>query len=393
MHTKMSQNTRQEVLTQMRRRSLRAGRRYKSQLVSQLVELFGYHRKPALRALRSKPVLLRAPFARGRPKEYSPDQLLPPLKAIWLAALRPCGVRLKACLPEWLADDEADHRRLEADVRRPCCRPAAPRWIGCCARPASNIAAGRPPGPANGCAARFPCAPTGPKRPPGTWNWTPWRCVVAVWMTGTAGCSMRWTPACRQAGPHHLERLARPAQPQRSQCLQALGRPPRPAALLAVRAGQRPVCRQASNGSEFINHQLVRYCRAQTPPIHFTRSRPYKKNDQAHIEQKNFTHVRLWFGYARYDHPEVWPRINALCRGPLDHLLNYCLPTMKLEKKERVGGPTVRKYGPTCTPLARVLACAETKARLRAGMNAFAVRREVDRQLKAIEAARRWTEP
>jgi hypothetical protein len=73
---------------------------------------------------------------------------------------------------------------------------------------------------------------------------------------------------------------------------------------------------------------------------------------------------------------------------------------MKLEQKERVGSQTIRKYGPTCTPLARVLACAEvsaeTKGRLRAeraGMNAFAVRREVDRQLKAIEAARRWTAP
>jgi len=73
---------------------------------------------------------------------------------------------------------------------------------------------------------------------------------------------------------------------------------------------------------------------------------------------------------------------------------------MKLERKERVGRRTVRQYGPTCTPLARVLACAEvaeaTKARLRAaraGLNAFAGRREVDRQLHVIEAARRWTEP
>jgi len=57
----------------------------------------------------------------------------------------------------------------------------------------------------------------------------------------------------------------------------------------------------SDDGGEFINHQLVRYCRAQTPPIHFTRSRPYQKNDQAHIEQKNFTNVRLWFGYERYD--------------------------------------------------------------------------------------------
>mgnify|MGYP000120853036 CR=1 FL=1 len=138
------------------------------------------------------------------------------------------------------------------------------------------------------------------------------------------------------------------------------------------------------------------YCRAQTPLIHFTRCRPYNKNDR----RKNFTHGRLGFGYECHDHPEEWPLINALCRGPLDHLLNYCLPTMKLEQKARVRSRTVRQHGPTCTPLPRVLACAEvsaqTKARLRAeraGMNAFAVQREVDRQLKAIEVARRWTQP
>jgi len=64
----------------MCRRYLHAGRRYKSQLVSELVELFGYHRKAALRALRPKPVLLRAPFARGRPKASSPEKLLRPAR-------------------------------------------------------------------------------------------------------------------------------------------------------------------------------------------------------------------------------------------------------------------------------------------------------------------------
>jgi hypothetical protein len=65
----MSQNTRPEVLSQMRRRYLRAGRPYKSQRVTELVELFGSHRKAALRALRPKPVRARAPFVRGRPRE------------------------------------------------------------------------------------------------------------------------------------------------------------------------------------------------------------------------------------------------------------------------------------------------------------------------------------
>ena len=87
----------------------------------------------------------------------------------------------------------------------------------------------------------------------------------------------------------------------------------------------------------------------------FTRARPYRKNDQAHVEQKNFTNVRLWFGYERYDHPDLWRLINTLCRGALHQLLNYFLPTMKLAKKERVGSKTVRTYSPTQTPLERVL--------------------------------------
>ncbi|NLH71997.1 MAG: hypothetical protein GX456_02965 [Verrucomicrobia bacterium] len=70
--------------------------------ITELVELFGYHRKAAIRALRSRRVV-GAPYVRGRPKEYDPDKLLVPLKAIWLAALQPCGLRLKACLPDWVA--------------------------------------------------------------------------------------------------------------------------------------------------------------------------------------------------------------------------------------------------------------------------------------------------
>ena len=101
-------------------------------------------------------------------------------------------------------------------------------------------------------------------------------------------------------------------------------------------------------------------------------------------------------GYERYDAPGVWPLVNALCKGPLNQPLNYFLPTLKLERKERVGRRVVRKYGPALTPLCRVLACVEvpdeTKERLKAHklrLNPFALRREVDRQLKVIEAQRR----
>jgi len=116
MSTKMSQITRQEVLAKKRDRYARAGKAHKTKIISELVELFGYHRKAAIRALQPRTVS-PAPFVLGRPKEYDPDQLRTPLKAIWLAALQPCGVRLKACLPDWLPAYEADHRRLNADVR------------------------------------------------------------------------------------------------------------------------------------------------------------------------------------------------------------------------------------------------------------------------------------
>ena len=115
----MSQLTRKEVLAKLQRHYQRAGAEYKSKLITQAVELFGYHRKAAIRALRRGPVLEpAAPFVLGRPKEYDPEKLLVVLKPIWLAALQPCGVRLKACLPDWVSDYEADHHRLDPDVRQ-----------------------------------------------------------------------------------------------------------------------------------------------------------------------------------------------------------------------------------------------------------------------------------
>lgn len=84
-----------------------------------MVELFGYHRKAAIRALgRPAPVGPLAPFVIGRPKEYDPEKLLVVLKPIWLAALQPCGKRLVAALPAWVPAYEQDHRRLDGDVRR-----------------------------------------------------------------------------------------------------------------------------------------------------------------------------------------------------------------------------------------------------------------------------------
>ena len=152
----------------------------------------------------------------------------------------------------------------------------------------------------------------------------------------------------------------------------------------------------SDNGGEFINHHLAAWLRERPVPVLFTRARPYRSNDNAHIEQRNWTHVRQHFGYERYDEPAVVPLLNALCQGPLGQLLNHFLPTHKLvEKKKREGKAELRVYGAAQTPYARVLAAAEVTAEkkaqlqtLHASLNPFQLGREIERQKKEIEARR-----
>jgi hypothetical protein len=385
MNTKMSQITRQEVLTAQRDRYARAGKEHKTKIINELVELFGYHRKAAIRALQLRPVIA-APFVLGRPKDYDPDQLRPPLKAIWLAALQPCGVRLKACLPDWLPAYEADHRRLNADVRQAlleASRATLDRLLIPARIEHRRRATTRP-----GTLLRHPI----PIRTEWAENQAGFLEMDTVALCGgTLDDRHGWM---FDAVDIHTTWNEMRALPNRSEA----------ATLLQIRDVEAslpfPLCGlDSDNGGEFINHHLVKHLHGREKPVAFTRSRPYRKNDQAHIEQKNYTQVRLWFGYERYDNPAVVPLINALCKGPLNQLLNYFLPTMKLENKERVGSKVVRKYGQTMTPLSRVLACLEvtagTKARLRAQkqtLNPFALTREVERQMKVIEQNRRRTE-
>jgi hypothetical protein len=381
MDTQMSEQTRQEVLAKKRDRYSRAGSEHKTRIIDEVVDLFGYHRKAAIRALQPRP-RSRAPSVRGRPRDYDPQRLLPPLKAIWLAAFQPCGERLKACLPEWLPAYEQDHRQLDGDVRQALLRASRATLdrLLIPARVAHRRRAATRPGSL--LRTQIPVRMQWVENEPGFLEMDTVALCGGVlddrhgWMLDAVDIHTTWSV---------LRGL--PNRSEASVCGQMRDLEAQlPFTLRGV---------DCDNGGEFINHQLVGYLAGRTPPVAFTRSRPYRKNDQAHIEQKNFTQVRQWFGYERYDHPEVWPLVNELCRGPLNQLLNYFLPTMKLESKRQVGSRTVRCYGPTQTPLSRVLLCAQvseaTKKDLRgqkARLNPFAVRREVDRHLKQIERLR-----
>ncbi len=108
----------------------------------------------------------------------------------------------------------------------------------------------------------------------------------------------------------------------------------------------------SDNGGEFINHLLFRYCTQEQ--ITFTRCRPYKKNDQCRIEQKNWDVVRKIVGYARYEGQEATVCLNNLY-NVLRLYQNFFQPSMKLVHKERVGARVIKKYDQPKTPFQRLI--------------------------------------
>lgn len=145
----------------------------------------------------------------------------------------------------------------------------------------------------------------------------------------------------------------------------------------------------SDNGSEFINDILYKYCRREK--IEFTRSRPGRKNDNAYIEQKNWTHVRKILGYSRYDTFDELSIINDLYRGDLRLYKNFFQPVMKLVSKTRIGGRVKRKYATPKTPYRRLMESGqiseEARKQLEAiylNLNPAQLKRDIETKLEQL---------
>jgi hypothetical protein len=124
------------------------------------------------------------------------------------------------------------------------------------------------------------------------------------------------------------------------------------------------------NGTEFLNYELLKYFRMnRETPIEFARRRPYKKNDNAHVEQKNWTHVRQIFGYERLEERELVTLMNEIYRDYWNPLFNFFFPCRKLVEKTRIGGRIKKRYDQPKTPYQRLIECGsldpETKQALK----------------------------
>jgi hypothetical protein len=150
----------------------------------------------------------------------------------------------------------------------------------------------------------------------------------------------------------------------------------------------------SDNGSEFINWHVGAWCARHQ--VQFTHSRPYKKDDNPHIEQKNWTHVRKLMGWDRYDTPQAVQAMNDLYRNELRQWLNLFQPSAKLVQRVRVGSRLRRRYDLPRTPLDRLAECETdeptlqsqvTRLRtLRQGLDPFELSGQIDRQLHRIYA-------
>ena len=144
----------------------------------------------------------------------------------------------------------------------------------------------------------------------------------------------------------------------------------------------------SDNGSEFINGQLLRYCQQQR--ITFTRARPYRKNDNCYVEQKNYSVVRQTVGYQRFDTTAELLVLKQLY-AQLHWYTNFFQPTMKLKSKERFGSRVKKSYHDPQTPYQRVLTAktvsAAAKKKLKQQyrlLNPAALKRAIDKYRKEL---------
>lgn len=374
----MGANSKREYLHAIHARYQRVGRRFKSKILDEFCAVCGYHRKHALRLLHRP---LRPPHRRAGPKPVYDGAVAALLKALWLATEQICSKRLHVALPLWLPYYEQEHGALLPPLREKLLA-ASPATLDRLLRPARLHHRRRGlPGtkPGSRLKHHIPIRTDNDDvEQPGyleadavahcgdslagnfLWSLTftdvfsQWTENRAVWNKGAAEVLAR-TREVEAALPFPIQSF------------------------------------DVDNGAEFLNHHLWRYFLDRRAPVSFARSRPYHKDDQAHVEQKNWTHVRQLLGYERLDDPELVALVNELYRAAWDPFHNFFCPSMRLVSKQRVNARVVKKHDAPQTPYARLLAAPqisdENKAQLRerfARLNPFALKKDIERRLKII---------
>lgn len=376
----MGKDARKAYLQAIRKRYHQSDKAAKRIILDEFCSVCGYCRKYAIRLL-NRTAKTHPPTHRpGAKPKYRSKRLLEPLRRIWFTADQPCGKRLKAMLPLWLPHYEAQFGRLDEDIGNALLSISAATLD----RLLKPLRVSHP----KGLSGTRPGSLLKHQIPIRTHVWDEtlpgfveadtvahcgkslagdfvWSLTMTDIVTGWTECRATWNKGAHGV----LEQI---------QAVESL----LPFPLRGF---------DCDNGSEFLNHHLVNYLSAHPQRPGFTRSRPYHKNDNAHVEQKNWTHARQLFGYDRIGQPHLVPLMNTLYSEFWCPLQNHFCPSLKLMEKQRNGARYVRRYHPPETPYQRVMnhpsISDETKTALReqhARLNPFTLKAQIEAQLKII---------
>jgi hypothetical protein len=350
----MSQRSKQEYLEAVRPRYKNASKAQKKQILDEFVATTGYHRKHAIRVLTHTPI--RKPTRkRGRKKLYQ-GEVVVVLEQIWEICGQICSKRLHPFLPEMVKVLERTGRmQLSEEVKAlllQMSRPSIDRCLSQAHHTHPRSLSTTRPG-------------TLLKKSIPVRTYTPWdeekpgfleidlvahcgNCLEGqfVYTLTSTDLATGWTE-CLPIFPRTQKNVV-------AALIQVQTRLPFP--LLGL---------DSDNGSEFVNDLLLQHTRIHQ--ITFTRSRPYKKNDQAHVEQKNGSLVRRLIGYDRLDTPQQFLLLGQIYQD-LRLYANFFQPVLKLVGKEQVQGHAIKRYDIAATPYQRIQASVhialDVKARL-----------------------------
>jgi hypothetical protein len=341
----MSLQARRELLAVVGPRYRKASRADKQRILDEFTAATGYQRKYAIAVLNKPPGAVKEKQRRKtRPKTYD-TSVQKALQHLWEMANRPCGKRLVPFLSELIPaldrHGEISWERALTDKLVALSAATADRLL----KPARSSAG------AYGKTTTKPGTLLKHQIPIRTFSeWDDNRpgffeADLVAHCAQTARGDFLYTLTLTDIATQWTECL-----PLRNRSQSAVAE-----AIVAMRK-QLPFALlglDSDNGSEFINQTLLRYC--QEEKITFTRCRPYKKNDQCHVEQKNWSIVREHVGYDRLETEREWCLLRSLY-STLRLYINFFQPSLKLTQKERVGAKVKKRYDKAQTPYQRLQA-------------------------------------
>lgn len=378
----MSPRSKREYREAVYLRYKNASRREKTAILNEFCATCGCHRKHAIRVLkRFKRFIKPQTKTRGKPPIYQNEAIGKPLKEIWLAANLPCSKRLKAILPIWLPGYVQLFGQLPADVTSALLR-ISPPTIDRILKPIRIHYTKR------GRSTTKPGTLLRKKIPIKTNQWDELRPgfleadTVAHCGESISGIYVNtidfvdiatgWTEQRAVWGKGESAVLEQIKNIEKMLPFPILGF-------------------DCDNGGEFLNYHLIRHFTERKQPVHFTRSRAYHKDDNAHIEQKNWTHIRQWLGYDRLDNPRVVSLLNNLYTKEWRLFHNFFCPSVKLLAKERIGSKTIKHHDLPKTPYQRIMDSPHIHESVKRSLsqqleilNPFMLRKTMDKKLKII---------